>query len=120
MHSSRLLSDASSIEGGDIVQGTDSALDDRQRQRCAGALAQPQFELDQGTQAKVLQGDCMSWLGRSVACDAGSEHVGGQPGSDKCGRTCCDAVEDDRDPCGGGAQEEAGQRRVLETADRCE
>src|SRR5262245_53085268 len=120
MRSSRLFGDTSSVEGGDIVQDTNSALDDRQRKQSTGTLAQPQFELDQGVQAKMLQGDRMAGLGRPVARDAGGEHVGGQSSSDKRGRTCRHTVEDDGDPGGGSAEEEPGQCRVLETAHRSE
>lgn len=58
-----LLRDARRVECGDVAQGPYGALHDRQREQCAGALTEPQIEVDERAKAEMIHGDGVAGFG---------------------------------------------------------
>ena len=99
------------------MQDPHGALHDRYGQQRARALAQPQAEVDQGAQAQVVQGDPGAGLDGQVPGDAGADRAGGQGLGSQGGGGGDDAVEDDRYPGAGRAQDQPGQPGVFKPPD---
>ncbi len=49
------LGNARLVEGGHLIENADRSLEQRQCEHCAGALAQPEVELQQRSQSEAPQ-----------------------------------------------------------------
>ena len=90
----------------------------RHRQGRAGPLAQPQVELEQRSQAEPIEDDRVARLDAAMTGDrAARRRTAARPGREQRRGARDEAVEDDRDPGLGGAEDRPDERPDLEPAD---
>ena len=98
------------------AQDRGRSADQREGQGGTRALAQPEVEVDEGTQPEPFERGGMAGLDAAVPGEAVGDRVGGQSLGDEGGRTRDHPVEYDRHPRRRAPEDQPDDPRVLEPA----
>jgi len=95
-------------------------VDERHREGCAGALAEPKAEIEERSEAEVVEDDCVPGLDRSMGGDEPERKLRAEAGGDEGRRSGDESVDDNGNARRRGPQRQSDEQRDLEAADRSE
>jgi len=102
------------------VQDAQGRLDQQHGQRRAGALAEPQPEIEQGRAPERRKRNCVAGFCRAMCHHQVTRRARRESDGSERGGAADEAVDDDRDAPGGGAEHHAGEACDFEAADASE